>query len=568
MKLVFSSRGVVGDESATHHSQLLQLPGFGMVVEVVGDSATKISKQFLDEVTKAIQKSPPNSSSQLKKTLRKCRKQNQQIHYAAVYMRGEKLFAAAENRAEVWIKRGNKSGKVLTGGNAGTGPISLNDVVLLVTASLMSSTSDILIKRTLQKNKTSEIVDLLTTEIEKINLEKKGGALILEVNPQSHVPSPNFTRIKSTIINALKNIHLRIQRSRRFLVGAVIILVVIVGGVFFVSINSRENLEIKSIKEGLFEGKSLVDLDPRKAREVLERVKTEAISIDTAKLSKKDIRERDEILARVDEAILLALKRYEVNLTPFFDMSIIKQGAVIDEAYLYQDMLFLLDKKSPALYRLNTQSKASKLLAGGEGLRNVSDISVFGEEVYVFSTQGVRRVGIEGGLNEVIQGDPGWGEIVDVAMFGGNFYFLDVSQNILWKYLSGDVGFEPPQNYLLSDSKPDFRGGRRLMVDGAVWVLANGNIKKFIQGEEVFWQMSGLDEKIGTIDDIYTDEHTAMLYLLDKSSRILLVLDKNGIYQAQYRWQEDADISRIMVSEVLRKVFLLTSATIYSIDLR
>jgi len=45
-------------------------------------------------------------------------------------------------------------------------------------------------------------------------------------------------------------------------------------------------------------------------------------------------------------------------------------------------------------------------------------------------------------------------------------------------------------------------------------------------------------------------------------------VDKDGVYQAQYHWQEEAEITDLVVSEALKKMLLLSHGTIYGIDLK
>jgi len=45
------------------------------------------------------------------------------------------------------------------------------------------------------------------------------------------------------------------------------------------------------------------------------------------------------------------------------------------------------------------------------------------------------------------------------------------------------------------------------------------------------------------------------------------VSDKEGVYLAQYSWKENIEIKDFVVSEVIKKILLLSHGTIYGIDL-
>ena len=80
--------------------------------------------------------------------------------------------------------------------------------------------------------------------------------------------------------------------------------------------------------------------------------------------------------------------------------------------------------------------------------------------------------------------------------------------------------------------------------------------------------MQGLDEPLGGQTMIYIDDTTKNLYILDADKKRVVVVDKDGVYQAQYHWQEEAEITDLVVSEALKKMLLLSHGTIYGIDLK
>ena len=67
---------------------------------------------------------------------------------------------------------------------------------------------------------------------------------------------------------------------------------------------------------------------------------------------------------------------------------------------------------------------------------------------------------------------------------------------------------------------------------------------------------------------VYADDTTKNVYVLDGDNKRIVVLDKDGMYLAQYVWLQDARVTQIVVSEEAQKIFLLIGGKIYSVELK
>ena len=61
---------------------------------------------------------------------------------------------------------------------------------------------------------------------------------------------------------------------------------------------------------------------------------------------------------------------------------------------------------------------------------------------------------------------------------------------------------------------------------------------------------------------------TKNLYILDELNKRVVVLDKDGIYLAQYAWTGDITPNQLVVAEKQGKILLLAAGKLYSIDLK
>lgn len=316
------------------------------------------------------------------------------------------------------------------------------------------------------------------------------------------------------------------------------------------------------------EGVALVDLNPIRARTLLKKAR-ELVESEVAKSpSGKEEQELTAMLKKIDESLAVAVRRYEVSLISYFELSLVKPQGVGSVMSLYQDALVILDLENQAIYRLSLSSKSTRILAGGSDLTASRGIAVHGEDVYVLTDE-VNRVTLPNGtLEPIVPVDSEWGEIALVSAYAGNIYLLDTQKNQIWKYIRTETGFSTRQDYLLFDTLVDLKNATQMVIDGYVWVVKDGNIIRFAQGREYPWKLAGLDVTLGSNIDLYTDDTTKNIYILDKDHKRVVVADKDGVYLAQYAWSEDVPISDIVVSEVVKKILLLSGGTIYGIDLK
>jgi sugar lactone lactonase YvrE len=160
---------------------------------------------------------------------------------------------------------------------------------------------------------------------------------------------------------------------------------------------------------------------------------------------------------------------------------------------------------------------------------------------------------------------------VGVTAFGvydGNLYLLDTGKNWVWKYFASDTGFGEKQDYFLFDTLVDLSGADGIVVDTAVWINKQGKILRFSQGRDDVWQIQALPTPLGVNTAIFTDQLTSNLYILDRQNRRVVAVSKDGKYVSEYHWQENVPISDFVVSEVLKKILLLSNGTIYAVELK
>lgn len=325
---------------------------------------------------------------------------------------------------------------------------------------------------------------------------------------------------------------------------------------------------IQNVEKVYNESMALVDTQPDQAQALLHQAK---MSVDTLFLSKPDavglvlIQEWEK---KINEGLTFTQKNYFVEPEVFIELPLIVKAAHGDSLFLNQDVLLVWDKENNALYRINAVTKAARVLSGGEKLRDVLDMTVAGEEIYVLQSKGIGRIDIEGNVQSVIARDEMWQEPLFLRVFSGNLYILDRGAGQIWKYPGIEIGYDSRQEYLLYDTVVDLGRVADVAINGHVWIVRDGQIVRFTQGAEDYWQVSGVDPALGNTLVLFSDELTEHLYILDVENSRIVVTNMAGIYVAQYTYPKELEIKDMVASEVLKKIILLSNDTIYTMQLK
>ena len=316
------------------------------------------------------------------------------------------------------------------------------------------------------------------------------------------------------------------------------------------------------------EAMGLVELNPLRAKSLLSDSKTR---IEEFKMeNEKANGELDDYLVKIEEALSGVQREYEVEeATEWFDFSLTKDGFKASDWEIEELSVLAWDTVTKTAVELNLETKASSIIVGGDKVSGGSLVGLAGNRGMVVDKDLVTVVDTEDEEVVVEIGDTGWGKIVDAVGFSSNLYLLDgTSEGQIYKYLGVKSGLSAQRNYLTGETY-DLSEAVSMAIDGSVWVLfADGTIVKYVRGVKDPFTISGLDEDFSKPVKIFTSPEVENLYVLDQQKTRVVVIDKSGEYQAQYRWPGIAGVKDLVVSEDLGKIYLLTGEKVFVIELR
>ena len=150
-----------------------------------------------------------------------------------------------------------------------------------------------------------------------------------------------------------------------------------------------------------------------------------------------------------------------------------------------------------------------------------------------------------------------------------NLYLFEKDASDISRYVSTESGFADKKSWIAENVDKDFSEVVDWVIDGTIWVLEkDGDISRFSQGNRLSFSIKGLAPELVNSDAIYTDGDTESLYILDSRGKRVVVVDKDGNFQAQYLAEDILGAKDIVVSESEGKIILLKDGKLLSIELK
>jgi len=192
-----------------------------------------------------------------------------------------------------------------------------------------------------------------------------------------------------------------------------------------------------------------------------------------------------------------------------------------------------------------------------------------GKNYYFISSKGIFSSNADGtNTKQVVKATDSVKNPGGLGVYNGNIYVLDKDDNTIVKYKAGSDGFGKA-SYLPSGTKVNFSNATGVAIDGSVYVLnSNGNIDKFTRGSQNDFKVSGVSTPFASATRIFTTPDSTHIYILDKGTSRVVVLNKDGSFANQYSASVLKDGLDIDVSEANKTLLVFSSSKVYKINLQ
>lgn len=585
---------VVGPTTLTHWGQVLQLPNAYGVVEVsFPDGGARAKGIHLLSLLSVKVTDTPASLSGLVGVVDEVAGDGVETILLCVPV-GHVIYLALHGKGDVYLRRGREFARLLHDTGSISGEIRPGDTIILASAEFSRALTQEEAGAVFDHLSPAEVAEKLTLLLHEKPYGDGSAAMVLQFGEVSMEAEPAPARVavdrlaktkvflahfhprrvkRHLSIPVLKNDFKRLQshpkRVTFYLTAALIALfaVAVILGIWkqaSMGVSPRDAAKVSDARHALDEGVALLSLNPVKGRERLVMAKQLLDPL-------KKTREITELLRQINDNLTQSMQIAKITPELFFDAALVKKGGTIGTIGFEGTTMAILDPTTQTVIALDVTSKKATVVGGGSAYAGMQAATVHGDALYVLTANGITKAGISDKETQqsVVKKDPQWGTLEAMASFGGNLYILDTTKSRIWKYVATETGFTDTREYLNPDTLPDLTQTNSLAIDGSVWLgSTNGKLWKFTGGREDTFLPQGVDPAFGKNLVMYTSDTVNNLYVLDADNKRVVVLQKDGTYLSQYAWTDPIMAQSLVVSEELKKIFLLAAGKLYTISLK
>lgn len=148
-----------------------------------------------------------------------------------------------------------------------------------------------------------------------------------------------------------------------------------------------------------------------------------------------------------------------------------------------------------------------------------------------------------------------------LATFQQRLYVIDRPTDQIIRYTRAGAGYGTGTPWL-KDRTVRVGDATGLVIDGSVYVAADGTIHEFIQGAPQALTLQTVEPTLSGMTELWTDETTTRLYALSPSTGRLVVFTERGSLVAQYADDRLRDARSVVIDERAKLAYILTSTTV------
>ncbi len=329
-------------------------------------------------------------------------------------------------------------------------------------------------------------------------------------------------------------------------------------------------IEISDIDVKINEGRAAALYDNEAARTLFIEARTMLENIPKDSDAYKE--RGEELSIAITEQLKEVNNLVELsNLTPVINYADINSNISINNIILLGASMYGFDANNGSVYRGNLENQGTTVTISDAGSENQfvrvikaspgTGIAIHKDQSFsIFNpiTETLSKINL--GYENADY------DFQDIVVFGTRLYVLDKKNNQIFRHRKTDDTFETGEEWITDGSK--LENSISMAVDGAIYILEkNGTLNKFESGSKSDFALSSIDPALTTADEIYTDENTENIYILDKTNNRVIIFGKDGSLIKQITSSEWTNVKDMVVDEANNRLFILDGTALYEIDL-
>jgi len=154
---------------------------------------------------------------------------------------------------------------------------------------------------------------------------------------------------------------------------------------------------------------------------------------------------------------------------------------------------------------------------------------------------------------------------IDYMVYNRRLYLLQPEQNQITTNAPSAGGFASYTKNWITEETVFPLESQFLAVDGDLYIFNNtGSVQKFNRGKSVSFNLKLIDPLLENVNQVWTNDFSDFLYILDSKFGRLVVFDKHGKLAAQYKSDLLKNATDFATDEPNKQIFIITDRGVMS----
>jgi len=385
----------------------------------------------------------------------------------------------------------------------------------------------------------------------------------------------NFLRLKlSSLGNYLKKIP---NLSKILLIVAILLIIIFIYSTSYFKNKQTEEADsqeyqnlITEIEQKTHDAESnIIFGDEEKAREIIKEAQS---LLNTIPIESQKQKEKYQELNNSIEIAIAKLRHITIINEPILitDLSAEQENNIdIKNTIFDNNILISFDSINNNIYLTDIDSRqTNKIYSNLSDIGSIIKAKKIEDKILIYHN---KNNFIEFQDNKYVPLQislPANNNIVSYAAYFNRLYTLDINSQQIYRHPKTDIGGYATGNSWLKETDLNLNDVIAMGIDTNIWLLKkDGQIIKLNKGYQQSFEIRNLEPALTEPINLFTNDETNYLYILEPKNRRIIILDKEGNLINQYYSEKFDNLKNFVVVEKEKKMFIINDNKIYFFNL-
>lgn len=149
-----------------------------------------------------------------------------------------------------------------------------------------------------------------------------------------------------------------------------------------------------------------------------------------------------------------------------------------------------------------------------------------------------------------------------IGMYNRKLYALDAGNNQIFKHTQAGAIYSKGEPWIIDGT--DIKNGVSLAIDGDLYILEkNGSLIKLAAGKRIEFSTTGILPALTNPNEIWTNSDAKNLYILESSSKRIVVIEKSGKFVKQFTSSLWSAPTSMVIDEKGKMIYVLDGNKVF-----